>query len=113
MTELLQTSVDYYLTHKTERLNYQQQYNAEHRTEIKEYQHTYYVENRAEKNEKQKLYNKEHRAEIREKSRQRYNESIKMDKLECACGSVVIRKSIKAHEKTAKHRTWVDEQKRE
>jgi len=97
---------EYYINHKTDRLTYQKHYNAEHVEEIKEYQHNYYAENREKKCEQQIKYNKEHREDIREYSKRLYRERISIDKVECGCGSVVIRKNKKAHNKTTKHLEW-------
>ena len=79
----------YYLTHKSERINYQTNYNEKNKDKIKEYQKQYYLKTKETKLKTQAIHNSK--------------------KIECACGVIHNQSNKTSHMRTKKHKRYIEE----
>ena len=81
-----------------------------------ENQHEYNEKNREKINERQREYNKKNKDKVNAKDRERYQKrkdklnARSREKITCGCGSVVRRGGKAEHERTDKHKEWLEQQ---
>jgi len=91
----------YYETNK----DYYKEYRETNKEKIQEYKKEYYETNKEKIQEYKKEYNETNKEKIKEKEKQ-YREDNKHkinEKITCKCGTVVLKRDLKRHEKTKKH----------
>jgi hypothetical protein len=87
---------EYKEKNKEEILAKHKEYKARNKEEILAKSKEYYEENKEQILEKNKIYREENKDKINEK-------------IECSCGSVVVRKHLSRHNKSIKHQEWEKE----
>lgn len=92
------------------------EYNKENKVQIAGWKKEYYEKNKQKFVEYNKEYYKENKGKLKEYNKEYYkkNKEIKLkynkEKITCPCGSVINRNSKSRHEKTKKHKKWVEQQ---
>jgi hypothetical protein len=89
----------YYEDNKEKIKEYQKQYDQDNKEKIKEENKQYYQENKEKIKEKKKQYYEDNKDQINEDSKQKCN---------CECGSVFRRVDKSRHERTLKHKNYLE-----
>jgi DNA repair exonuclease SbcCD nuclease subunit len=92
----------------------QKQYREDIKDKIKEYTKEYNDANKEKIQEKKKEYNEtnkekiqEYNKEYRDNNKEQIKEK-KKEKVTCQCGTVVLKRDLKQHEKTKKHTNLIN-----
>lgn len=105
---------EYYEATKEERKEYKKEYYEENKDKLKEQMKEYRENNKEQKKEYDKEYreaNKEHRKEQKKEYYEANKEKIKeqqKEKINCLCGSIFCKSDKAKHEKTEKHKIFIN-----
>ena len=105
---------EYYEATQEERKEYKKEYYEEKKDKLKEQMKEYRENNKEQKKEYDKEYreaNKEHRKEQKKEYYEANKEKIKeqqKEKINCLCGSIFCKSDKAKHEKTEKHKIFIN-----
>jgi gas vesicle protein len=94
------TGKEYRQENKEQVAKYIKKYQQEHKEELKKYNQKRYQDGKEEIKERVKKYRQEHKEEIKKRT---------SEKITCECGTVINRSSKTRHERTIKHKKFIEE----
>ena len=106
--KILEKNKQYYKDNQQKLLDQKKQYYKDNQQQISEYKKQYYKDNKQKLSEKHKQYREDNQQKIKEKNKQYYdaNQQKILEKTECSiCKSVILKKALKRHQRSAKCRS--------